>query len=283
MKTDEKNCSELTDCASEHEVMPMPDVQSVEQEVCKNCGTPLQGPYCHNCGQKTTDLNQSFGSFIVEYLANAFQLDTRLLPTFKEMIIHPGKLTQEFFKGRINSYVHPLKMNMFMLVIVIAIVALFIKPSTNISDDQTNAVLSSDLSSMIQTYLPIFILLMTPVLGLVVQLFNLRKKRPFMEHFVFALHFAAFMEMFIVLKMIVTHFCNNAWIDIFFYAVMVLYLMLSLRRVYAGTGWKGAFFKSVAIVFFYFVAMIVAIVLVALLFVYKNYGELENLASQVLQ
>lgn len=253
------------------------------QEVCKNCGTPLQGPYCHNCGQKTTDLNQSFGSFIVEYLANAFQLDTRLLPTFKEMIIHPGKLTQEFFMGRINSYVHPLKMNMFMLVIVIAIVALFIKPSTNISDDQTNAVLSSDLSSMIQTYLPIFILLMTPVLGLVVQLFNLRKKRPFMEHFVFALHFAAFMEMFIVLKMIVTHFCNNAWIDIFFYAVMVLYLMLSLRRVYAGTGWKGAFFKSVAIVFFYFVAMIVAIVLVALLFVYKNYGELENLASQVLQ
>lgn len=283
MKTDEKNCSELTDCASEHEVMPMPDVQSIEQEVCKNCGTPLQGPYCHNCGQKTTDLNQSFGSFIVEYLANAFQLDTRLLPTFKEMIIHPGKLTQEFFKGRINSYVHPLKMNMFMLVIVIAIVALFIKPSTNISDDQTNAVLSSDLSSMIQTYLPIFILLMTPVLGLVVQLFNLRKKRPFMEHFVFALHFAAFMEMFIVLKMIVTHFCNNAWIDIFFYVVMVLYLMLSLRRVYAGTGWKGAFFKSVAIVFFYFVAMIVAIVFVALLFVYKNYGELENLASQVLQ
>ncbi len=279
MKTDEKNCSELTDCASEHEVMPMPDVQSVEQEVCKNCGTPLHGPYCHNCGQKTTDLSQSFWSFIVEYFSNTFQLDTRLLPTLKEMIIHPGRLTQEFFKGRINSYVHPLKMNMFMLVIVIAIMALFMNPSTNISDDQTNAALSSDLNSLIQTYLPVFILLMTPVLGLVVQLFNLRKKRPFMEHFVFALHFAAFMEMFIVLKMVVTHFCNNAWIDICFYGVMVLYLMLSLRRVYAGTGWKGAFFKSLAIVFFYFAAMVASIVLVALLFVFKNYDKLESLFS----
>ena len=257
--------------------------RQTKEEICMNCGTVLHGPYCSNCGQKVTDLNQSFWSFLMEYLANAFQLDTRLLPTLKEMVIHPGRLTQEFFKGKINSYVHPLKMNMFMLVIVIAIVALFMRPSTNIADDQTNAVLSSDLNSLIQTYLPIFILLMTPVLGLVVQLFNLRKKRPFMEHFVFALHFAAFVEMFIVLKMVVTHFCNNAWIDFAFYAVTVLYLMLSLRRVYAGTGWTGAFFKSLAIVCFYFAAMVVAIVLVALLFVYKNHDKLEDLASYLMQ
>lgn len=252
-------------------------------EICMNCGAELHGPYCSNCGQKVTDLKQSFWSFLMEYLANAFQLDTRLLPTLREMVIHPGRLTQEFFKGRINSYVHPLKMNMFMLLIVIAMVALFMSPSTNISDDQTNEALSSDLNSLIQTYLPIFILLMTPVLGLVVQLFNLRKRRPFMEHFVFALHFAAFVEMFFVLKMVVSHFCNNAWIDLAFYAVTVLYLMLSLRRVYPATGWSGAFFKSVAILFFYFAAMVVAIVLVALLFVYKNYDKLEDLASYLIQ
>ena len=252
-------------------------------EICMNCGAELHGPYCSNCGQKVTDLKQSFWSFLMEYLANAFQLDTRLLPTIREMVIHPGRLTQEFFKGRINSYVHPLKMNMFMLLIVIAMVALFMSPSTNISDDQTNEALSSDLNSLIQTYLPIFILLMTPVLGLVVQLFNLRKRRPFMEHFVFALHFAAFVEMFFVLKMVVSHFCNNAWIDLAFYAVTVLYLMLSLRRVYPATGWSGAFFKSVAIVFFYFLAIVVAIVLVGLLFFYKNSDKLEDLASYLIQ
>ena len=252
-------------------------------EICMNCGAVLHGPYCSNCGQKVTDLKQSFWSFLMEYLANAFQLDTRLLPTLREMVIHPGRLTQEFFKGRINSYVHPLKMNMFMLVIVIAMVALFMSPSTNISDEQTNEALSSDLNSLIQTYLPIFILLMTPVLGLVVQLFNLRKKRPFMEHFVFALHFAAFVEMFFVLKMVLSHFCNNAWIDLAFYAVTVLYLMLSLRRVYAATGWSGAFFKSVAIVFSYFLAIVVAIVLVGLLFFYKNSDKLEDLASYLIQ
>ena len=252
-------------------------------EICMNCGAELHGPYCSNCGQKVTDLKQSFWSFLMEYLANAFQLDTRLLPTIREMVIHPGRLTQEFFKGRINSYVHPLKMNMFMLLIVIAMVALFMSPSTNISDDQTNEALSSDLNSLIQTYLPIFILLMTPVLGLVVQLFNLRKRRPFMEHFVFALHFAAFVEMFFVLKMVVSHFCNNAWIDLAFYAVTVLYLMLALRRVYPATGWSGAFFKSVAIVFFYFLAIVVAIVLVGLLFFYKNSDKLEDLASYLIQ
>ena len=259
------------------------DEQPAEQEVCKNCGTPLAGPYCHNCGQKATDLKQSFWGFIAEYFANSFQFDTRILPTLKEMFIHPGKLTQEFCKGRINSYVHPLKMNMFLLVIVIAVVALVINPSANVSDDQTNAALSSELNSLIKTYLPIFILLMTPVLGLVVQLFNIRKKRPFMEHFVFALHFAAVVEIFMVPKMLVDQFFNNAWIDIVFYAMMLLYMMFALRRVYAGTGWAVAFIKSVAIVFSYFLAMVLAIVLVGVLFVFKNFDKFEDLTVHLMQ
>ena len=248
------------------------------REVCKNCGSPLFGPYCSKCGQQATDLNQSFWSFIKEYLGNAFQFDTRLLPTLKEMIIHPGKLTQEFFKGRINSYVHPLKMNMFMLVVIVAIMAFSMNPTSNIIENEEAEILSSGLMNLLKTYLPVFILLMTPVLGLVIQLFNLRKKRPFMEHFVFALHFASFLEMFLLLKMAVSYFCNNAWVDLFFYAVIVMYMMLSLRRVYADTGWTGAFFKSVAIVFFYFAAVVAAIVLVALIFIYKNFDKLENLA-----
>ena len=93
---------------------------------------------------------------------------------------------------------------MFLLVILIVVVALVINPSTNVFNDQTNAALSSELNSLIKTDLPVFILLMTPVLGLVVQLFNIRKKRPFMEHFVFALHFAAVVEIFMVPKMLVS-------------------------------------------------------------------------------
>ena len=57
-----------------------------------------------------------------------------------------------------------------------------------------------------------------------------------------------------------------------------MYMMLSLRRVYVDTGWTGAFFKSVAIVFFYFAAVVAAIVLVALIFIYKNFDKLENIA-----
>ena len=42
---------------------------------CKNCGTELQGVYCHNCGQYAKDLKQSFCSYIMEYLSNTYNLD----------------------------------------------------------------------------------------------------------------------------------------------------------------------------------------------------------------
>ena len=72
---------------------------------CKNCGTELQGIYCHNCGQYAKDLKQSFGSYIMEYLSNTYNLDGRIFQTIWLLFRKPGFLTKEFLQGKINSYV----------------------------------------------------------------------------------------------------------------------------------------------------------------------------------
>ena len=90
---------------------------------CKNCGTELQGIYCHNCGQYAKDLKQSFGSYIMEYLSNTYNLDGRIFQTIWLLFRKPGFLTKEFLQGKINSYVHPLKLNMFLLLVVMTVFA----------------------------------------------------------------------------------------------------------------------------------------------------------------
>lgn len=245
--------------------------KTTPREVCKNCGTPLYGPYCHNCGQYAVDLNQSFGSFIMEYISNAFQFDKRILPTLKLLFCKPGALTQEYFKGKIISYVHPLKMNMFLLVIVIAIFALTVETS----DSSLNADFEANLKGTFQTYLPMTILLMTPVLGLVLQLFNLKNKKPYMEHFVFALHYSAFLEIIFLVAMLLETFCNGDWVEKIFAIVAQVYLMLATKRYYEGNGWVKCFFKALSINILFLIAALVAIMLIVLIFIAQNKELIE--------
>ena len=92
---------------------------------CLNCGTELNGEYCHVCGQKATTMTPSIWSFIMEYIYNAFIWDPKSIQTIKHLISRPGYLTNEFLSGKFTSQVHPLKLNMFMLFVFITLFALF--------------------------------------------------------------------------------------------------------------------------------------------------------------
>ncbi|MGN1212290.1 MAG: DUF3667 domain-containing protein [Candidatus Cryptobacteroides sp.] len=240
--------------------------KTTPREVCKNCGTPLYGPYCHNCGQYAVNLNQSFGSFIMEYVSNAFQFDKRILPTLKMLFCKPGALTQEYFKGKISSYVHPLKMNMFLLVVVIAIFALTLKSSSSSIDSN----IEDNLKSSIQTYLPMAILLMTPVLGWFIKLFYHKSRKPYMEHFVFALHYSAFLEIIFLVAMLFNSFCNGDWVERIFAIVAQIYLMLATKQYYEGNGWVKCFFKSLAINVLFLIAALMAILAIVFIFLAQH-------------
>ncbi|MBR5892338.1 MAG: DUF3667 domain-containing protein [Bacteroidaceae bacterium] len=92
---------------------------------CLNCGTELNGNYCHICGQEATTPTPSVKDFIMEYLYNAYIWDPKFVQTIKHLICHPGHLTNEFLSGKFASQVHPLKLNMFMLFVFITLFALF--------------------------------------------------------------------------------------------------------------------------------------------------------------
>lgn len=84
---------------------------------CKNCGTELQGMYCHNCGQYALDVEQPFWKYVLQYFENVYQFDGKVWVTLWMLFRRPGFLTTEFNAGKIASYVHPMRLLMFITVL----------------------------------------------------------------------------------------------------------------------------------------------------------------------
>ena len=92
---------------------------------CLNCGAELQGKYCHVCGQEAVSKTPSVGAFIVEYANHAFIWDSNFFKTIWNLISRPGYLTKEFIAGKFASHEHPLKLNMFLLFVLITLFVFF--------------------------------------------------------------------------------------------------------------------------------------------------------------
>ena len=67
---------------------------------CLNCGTVLQGPFCHYCGQPDKNLMRFFPALLREMLEDFMDFDSRFVRTMKPLLFKPGKLTRDYLDGR---------------------------------------------------------------------------------------------------------------------------------------------------------------------------------------
>jgi hypothetical protein len=83
---------------------------------CRNCGAPLAGRYCSNCGQIADVHVPSTRELLHEVLEGLTHSDSRLWATLKCLCFKPGKLTQEFVAGRRTAYLPPFRLYLIMSV-----------------------------------------------------------------------------------------------------------------------------------------------------------------------
>src|SRR5882724_6908920 len=77
---------------------------------CENCGAPLAGRYCAQCGQAAIDYRRSFRHVIVDVLDSFLNWDSKFFATIGWLIVRPWHLTNEFLTGRRVRYLHPLRL-----------------------------------------------------------------------------------------------------------------------------------------------------------------------------
>ncbi len=84
---------------------------------CLNCGTLLEGKFCHQCGQENLEIKESFGHMIVHAVSDYFHFDYQFFNTLKPLFFKPGFLTKEYMQGRRARYLHPVKMYIFISIV----------------------------------------------------------------------------------------------------------------------------------------------------------------------
>ena len=368
--TDEviEELAEYANSENESEEDEEDDVYSLEK--CLNCGTELNGIYCHNCGQHITDHAMTVKQFILSYLDNTFLWDPQHLKTIWKLISRPGLLTKEYIAGKFVSQVQPLKLNMFLVVVFLTLFVFlgsdqrlnntmkeithdemvfsslqlegisadedYMKKIKNSPRDTVKIIapihltkeyphiisakdiifdsegdvhdkwvaivphvfieeeilkldndgcyrfntevgiaaedvelfdaIAEQMSSLAKQYFPIFLLLTAPLLAFSLRLVQFRKRRSFFTHFIFSMHYIAFVELVIIIIYLIHHFFQPSLslLNDVFAICSCVYFAIAFRRVY-GTSWFRSVTKSLVSSLIYY--MICLLIFMALVFI----------------
>jgi hypothetical protein len=100
-------------------------------EACRNCGAPLTGQYCANCGQRARSRLISLWELVRDAVGDLFELESRLWRTLIPLIVRPGKLTREYLLGRRARYMPPFRT--YLVLSVVFFLVAFFDPKTQLS------------------------------------------------------------------------------------------------------------------------------------------------------
>ncbi|MCP1376138.1 DUF3667 domain-containing protein [Dyella lutea] len=84
---------------------------------CANCGTVMEGEFCHHCGQSVHSVLKPVHHMLEDGLDMFLHVDGRILHTLPPLVTRPGFLTLEYFAGRRQRYVAPFRL-MFVLCLL---------------------------------------------------------------------------------------------------------------------------------------------------------------------
>jgi hypothetical protein len=240
--------------------------ETVGPAVCPNCGTELLGDFCHRCGEQRHHAEElTLKHFFLHAMHDLTHLDTKVFATLRYLFTRPGFLTQEFIAGRRSRYMRPF--SLFLVACAVFFLADSIKPVSGYDVHQLAAVDKrgeinaaweklarakhvskevieervQDTLHRASTAAQIF-----NALAMAVVLAMLFRKRYFVEHLVFSLHYLSFTFFgALLLSPLQPPRLSSLNSFIAVTLVFVTYLFISMRRVYK-QGRVATFFKAIA-------------------------------------
>jgi hypothetical protein len=84
---------------------------------CENCGAPLAGEFCSQCGQHAIDYRRSLFRVLLDAADSFLNWDTKFLHSVNVLLLRPWQLTNDFNSGRRARYVHPLRLYLIASII----------------------------------------------------------------------------------------------------------------------------------------------------------------------
>jgi len=183
---------------------------------CVTCGTSVSTTHCPGCGDaaiRSGDLG--LRHLLVDAFHSVTDVDSRLLRSFRALLLQPGTLTRAYLEGPRKPYLSPFGIFLIANLLFFAVQSLtldkvFSSPLASHLHGQDWSRLARDMVAShlgakhltLETYAPVFdqavavnaralVFVMALPFALLLTLLFVRA-RPFAAHVVFALHFYAF-------------------------------------------------------------------------------------------
>ncbi len=84
-----------------------------DDKTCLNCGAPVPGRFCSNCGQENIEPKQTVLHLVNHFFSDVTHFDGKFFVTVKDLFRKPGFLSSEYVKGKRISYLDPIRMYIF--------------------------------------------------------------------------------------------------------------------------------------------------------------------------
>jgi Protein of unknown function (DUF3667) len=260
--------------------------QTAAPRICTNCGSPNVSTYCADCGeQQPGHHDYALLHFAGHAVHELVHVDSKLLTTLRLLVTKPGMLTAEYFAGRRSRYVSPLRILLILFAIYIllymssnwtspissrrlekldkqhAIGRLFdkIAAKKHLTHEQVEEQLDEQWKHAISA------MQLATSIVLAAGMRLLWRRRYFVEHLVFAMHFLSFQFLLAILlwPLYWRYGIDRVGEHQFFqlvgvYVPATLYLYFGIRRYYGDPPVRAAF-KTVGTVVAYFISSLVLV------------------------
>jgi hypothetical protein len=247
------------------------------RSACLNCQTPLEGRFCHGCGQEDRSSLFTLRQLIAEAAHELFDLDGKLLRSLR-LLLRPGALTIEYLAGRRARYVSPLRLYLIASLALVASNALFGsegplnvkrsiaaaeiragRPPAPTKERRKRPEEEDRMLARAEKWFPTVMLALPPVVGLMLMAMHRRRYRHYSAHLYFSLHAQAFISFLFAVDDLLFHWpvaliagSRAAIADRVVGGLVDLgvcvYLVVAMRRVYQ-IRWRSAVFRSAALIF----------------------------------
>lgn len=253
---------------------------------CPSCAATADGKFCSQCGeQRPGHHDLSLRHLLTHSFETLFHFDAKIFGSLRTLLGRPGQLSCDFVSGRRKPYLHP-----FQLFFVVNLLFFVLQPLIGWNTLTTNldvhlhrmfysamarrlvsariddghiapAEFEQEFDHRAHLHAKSLVILMVPIFALLLAVLNWRKRRFFVEHLVFALHFYSFWLIWLVFSlgtislvvrglvhagMHINDIALDQTVTLLGGIVIATYLAVALHRFYRN-GWVISAIEGVAL------------------------------------
>ncbi len=247
----------------------------MREAACLNCGTPLAGRFCHDCGQGG-EVHRSVLHLGAELLETVTHADSRFWRTMRRLALDPARLSRDYIEGRRAREIPPLRLFFVMLFLLFGIGSLTggtidvgpLNPAQHRTVEQkldsltingyphatrwlrTRLERAADhpdqVLAVARDWSERFAILMLPVAALMLWVLYLPQRRVLYDHVIVSIHSLCFACLVLVTFFLIDTVAStvSAWILL----LLPVHLFAHLRGVY-GTSGVGTLLRMAVLAF----------------------------------